>query len=134
MVDYEQKAPARSQERLIYRHGVHVIAVMMKRLRSRIGTAAVIDPAAIPALISQPLDQLRQQAFDLGQQRLVLEGPLAYFRNQGNVAAFLADLMEAHFALGADPAIAPLRNIQMQRTRIRAQRLIDYLSSRAPQL
>ena len=135
VVDYEQKAPARSQERLIYRHGVHVItAVMMKRLRSRIGTAAVIDPAAIPALISQPLDQLRQQAFDLGQQRLVLEGPLAYFRNQGNVAAFLADLMEAHFALGADPAIAPLRNIQNAADAYPRKRLIDYLSSRAPQL
>ncbi len=135
VVDYEQKAPARSQERLIYRHGVHVITtVMMKRLRSRIGTAAVIDPAAIPALISQPLDQLRQQAFDLGQQRLILQGPLAYFRNQGNVAAFLADLMETHFALGADPAIAPLRNIQNAAEAYPRKRLIDYLSSRAPQL
>lgn len=135
VVDYEQKAPARSQERLIYRHGVHVItAVMIKRLRSRIGTAAVIDPAAIPALISQPLDQLRQQAFDLGQQRLILEGPLAYFRNQGNVVNFLADLMEAHFALGADPAIAPLRNIQNAADAYPRKRLIDYLSSRAPQL
>lgn len=135
VVDYEQKAPARSQERLIYRHGVHVItAVMMKRLRSRIGTAAVIDPAAIPALISQPLDQLRQQAFDLGQQRLILEGPLAYFRNQGNVAAFLADLMETHFSLSADPAIAPLRNIQNAADEYPRKRLIDYLSSRAPQL
>lgn len=135
VVDYEQKAPARSQERLIYRHGVHVItAVIMKRLRSRIGAAAVIDQAATPALISQPLDQLRQQAFDLGQQRLILEGPLAYFRNQGNVAAFLVDLMEAHFALGADPAIAPLRNIQNAADAYPRKRLIDYLSSRAPQL
>ena len=135
VVDYEQKAPARSQERLIYRHGLHVItAVMVKRLRSRIGTAAVIDPTAIPALISQPLDQLRQQAFDLGQQRLILEGPLAYFRNQGNVVNFLADLMEAHFALGTDPAIAPLRNIQNAADAYPRKRLIDYLSSRAPQL
>lgn len=135
VVGYEQNAPARSQERLIYRHGIHVITtVMMKRLRNRIGAAAVIDPATIPALISQPLDQLRQQAFDLGQQRLILEGPLAYFRNQGNVAAFLADLMEAHFALGADPAIAPLRNIQSAADAYPRKRLIDYLSTRAPQL
>jgi hypothetical protein len=135
VVDYEQKAPARRQERLIYRHGVHVItAVMMKRLRSRIGTAAVIDPEAIPALISHPLDQLRQQAFDLGQQRLILEGPLAYFRNQGNVAAFLADLMETHFVLAGDPAIAPIRNIQNAADAYPRKRLIDYLSSRAPQL
>ena len=135
VVGYEQNAPARSQERLIYRHGVHVItAVMMKRLRNRIGAAAVIDPAATPALISQPLDQLRQQTFELGQQQLVLEGPLAYFRNQGNVVAFLADLMETHFALGADPAIAPLRNIQNAADAYPRKRLIDYLSSRAPQL
>ena len=135
VVDYEQNAPARSQERLIYRHGIHVITtVMMKRLRNRIRAASVIDPAAIPALISQPLDQLRQQTFDLGGQRLILEGPLAYFRNQGNVAAFLADLMEAHFALGADPALAPLRNIQNAADAYPRKRLIDYLSSRAPQL
>ena len=135
VVDYEQIAPARSQERLIYRHGVHVItAAMMKRLRNRIGAAAVIDPATIPGLISQPLDQLRQQAFDLGRQRLTFEGPLAYFRNQGNVAAFLADLMETYFVLTADPAIAPLRNIQNAADAYPRKRLLDYLSSRAPQL
>ena len=135
VVDYEQKAPARSQERLIYRHGVHVItAVMMKRLRNRIGAAAVIDPATIPALISHPLDQLRQQAFDLGRQRMLLEGPLAYFRNQGNVVALLADLMETHFVLAGDPAIAPLRNIQSVADAYPRRRLLDYLSIRAPQL
>ena len=57
-----------------------------------------------------------------------------YFRNQGNVAAFLADLMETHFALAADPAIAPLRNIQNAADAYPRKRLIDYLSSRAPQL
>jgi len=135
VVDYERNAPARSQERLIYRHGIHLITtVMMKRLRNRIRAAAVIDPATIPALISQPLDQLRQQTFDLGEQRLILEGPLAHFRNQGNVAAFLAELMEAHFALSADPALAPLRNIQNAADAYPRKRLIDYLSSRAPQL
>lgn len=135
VVGYEQNAAARSQERLIYRHGIHVItAVMMKRLRSRIGKAAVIDPATILALISQPLDQLRQQTFDLGQQRLLGGGPLAFFRNQGNVVAFLADLMETHFDLGADPAMAPLRTIQNVADTYPRQCLLDYLSSKAPQL
>lgn len=137
VVDYERRAPARSQERLIYRHGIHVItAVMMKRLRNRIGAAAVVDAAAINALLSQAdtLDQLRQHAFSLGQQRLTFEGPLAYFRNQSNVTAFLADLMETHFALTADPAIAPLRNIQTAADVYPRKRLLDYLSSRAPQL
>ncbi|WP_199153354.1 AIPR family protein [Chromobacterium sp. ASV23] len=137
VVDYELRAPARSQERLIYRHGIHVItAVMMKRLRNRIGAAAVVDVAVISALLSQAdtLDLLRQQAFSLGQQRLTFEGPLAYFRNQSNVTAFLADLMETHFALTADPAIAPLRNVQTAADVYPRKRLLDYLSSRAPQL
>ena len=137
VVDYEARARARSQERLLYRHGVHVLtAVMMKRLRNRIGAAAVVDTPAIAALLSQPdtLDLLRQQTFTVGQQRLTFEGPLAYFRNQSNVAAFLADLMETHFALAADPAIAPLRNIQTAADAYPRKRLLDYLSGRAPQL
>ncbi|MFN4342856.1 MAG: AIPR family protein [Azonexus sp.] len=135
VVGYEQSAAARSQERLIYRHAIHVItAVMMKRLRQRIHAATVIDPATLPALISQPLDELRQQTFDLGRQRLTLQGPLAYFRNQAHVVAFLADLMETHFGLAADPAIAPLRNIQNAADAYPRKRLLDYLSSKAPQL
>ncbi len=137
VVDYETRAPARSQERLIYRHGIHVVtAVMMKRLRYRIGAAAVVDTASIAVLLSQPdtLDQLRQQTFSLGQQRLTFEGPLAYFRNQSHVASFLADLMEIHFALAADPAVTPLRNIQTAADAYPRKRLLDYLSDRAPQL
>ena len=61
LVVSEQRGGAQP-EKLIYRHAIHVItAVMMKRLRQRIGAAAVIDAAAIPGLISQPLDELRQQ-------------------------------------------------------------------------
>lgn len=135
VVGYEQNAATRSQERLIYRHAIHVItAVMMKRLRQRIHATTVIDSGGLPALISQPLDQLRQQTFDLGQQRLLGEGPLAFFRSQGNVVAFMADLMETHFDLGADPAIAPLRNIQNVAETYPRQRLLDYMSSKAPQL
>jgi hypothetical protein len=135
VVGYERTATARSQEKLIYRHSVHVItAVMMKRLRQRIHVAMVVDPAALPALISQPLDQLRQQTFDLARQRLLSEGPLAYFRNQGNVASFIADLMETHFVLTADPTLSSLRNINTVAEAYPRQRLVDYLSSKAPQL
>ena len=135
VVGYEQTAAARSQEKLIYRHAIHVItAVMMKRLRQRIHAAAVIDPAVLPALISQPLDELRQQTFDLGRQRLTLQGPLAYFRNQSNLVTFLADLMETHFALATDPTVAHLRNVQNAAEVYPRKRLLDYLASRAPQL
>lgn len=105
MVDYEQKAPVRSQERLIYRHGTHAIAaVIMKRLRKRIGAASVIDPTTAPALISLPLDQLRQEAFDLAvdptTKRLKLtEGPLAHFRTMELAIPYLNELMKTHFGL-----------------------------------
>jgi len=137
VVDYEARAQARSQERLIYRHGIHVItAIMMKRLHKKISATAVVDLPIIAALLSRPdtLDQLRQQTFNLGQQRLVIEGPLAYFRSQTNVAAFLAELMEAHFGLAADPAIVPLRNINTAADAYPRKRMLDYLSNRAPQL
>lgn len=135
VVSYEQRAAARSQERLIYRHAIHVItAVMMKRLRQRIGAAAVIDAAAIPGLISQSLDELRQQTFDLKQQQLLSEGPLAYFRNQGSVVSFMADLMATHFGLAADPTLPTLRNINTAADAYPRKRLLDYLSGKAPQL
>ena len=135
VVSYEQRAAARSQEKLIYRHAIHVItAVMMKRLRQRIGAAAVIDAAAIPGLISQPLDELRQQTFDLKQQQVLGEGPLAYFRNQGSVVSFMADLMATHFGLTADPTLPTLRNINTAADAYPRKRLLDYLSGKAPQL
>jgi hypothetical protein len=135
VLDNEQKAKARSQERLVYRHGSQAItAAMMKRLRTKIGAAAALEAAAIAPLISQPLDQLRQDAFDLAVPRLAFEGPLAYFRNQGNVASFLVDLMEKHYGLTADPAVAPLRNVHSGADEYPRKRLIDYLASRAPQL
>lgn len=135
VLDNEQKAPAKGLERLVYRHGTHVItAAMMKRMRTRIGAAAAIDASTIPALVSLALDQLRQEAFDLAKDRLKFEGPLAYFRNQGNAASFLADLMEKHYTLAVDPAIAPLRNIHSATDAYPRKRLIDYLASRAPQL
>ena len=133
VVSYEQRAAARSQEKLIYRHAIHVItAVMMKRLRQRIGAAAVIDAAAIPGLISQPLDELRQQTFDLKQQQVLGEGPLAYFRNQGSVVSFMADLMATHFGLTADPTLPTLRNINTAADAYPRKRLLDYLSGKAP--
>lgn len=135
VVGYEQRAAARSQEKLIYRHAIHVItAVMMKRLRQRIGAAAVIDAAAIPGLISQSLDELRQQTFDLKQQQLLGDGPLAYFRNQGSVVSFMADLMATHFGLNADPTLPTLRNINTAADAYPRKRLLDYLSGKAPQL
>lgn len=135
IVGYENGAPSASREKMLYRHGNYVImAVMMKRLRNRIAAAQVIDPGEVAVLVSPSLDLLRQQAFDLGQLLLSGEGPLAFFRGQGNVVAFLTDLMEQHYGLVSDPAIAPLRNIQNAADAYPRKRLIDYMSIKAPQI
>lgn len=135
IVGYENGAPPASWEKMLYRHGNYTImAVMMKRLRNRIAAAQVIDPGEVAALVSPSLDLLRQQAFDLGQARLNGAGPLAFFRNQGNVVAFLVDLMEGHYRLTGDPAITPLRNIQNVADSYPRKRLIDYMLSKAPQI
>lgn len=105
VMSYEQGAPMRSQERLIYRHGIHVIsAAILKRLRNRIGSASIVDSTTIPALISQPLDQLRQNVLDLATDPAaglshVGEGPLAFFRKMERVIPFLTDLMKKNFGL-----------------------------------
>lgn len=133
VVGYHQRT--RGLEKLVYLHAAQIITtVMMKRLRNCIRTEHVIDATMLLTLISAPLDQLRQETFDLSQQQLADNGPMVYFRNQGNVVNFLADLMVTHFSLAADPAIANLRNIQSATETYPRQRLFDYLSNRAPQL
>lgn len=135
LLSSELRAPSRSLERLVYRHGVHAItAVLMKRLRTKIRAPLPMDPATLPALVSLPFDELRQQAYDTARGRLTGEGPLAYFRNQGNVVSFLAELMTTNFGLGPDPAIATLRNVAGPAEAYPRKRLFDYLSPRAPQL
>lgn len=135
LLSSELRAPSRSQERLVYRHGVHAItAVLIKRLRTKIRAPLPMDPATLPALVSQPFDELRQQAFDTARGRLIGEGPLAYFRNQGNVVSFLSEVMTTNFGLDADPAIATLRNVAGPAQAYPRKRLFDYLSPRAPQL
>ena len=133
ILENEQKASG--QERLIYRIGGHAIAaVMLKRLRSLIEGSAVLDAAAIKTLISLSLDQTRQEAFDLARQRLIFAGPLAFFRNQGNVISFVADLMEKSYDLTADPAVLALRSVTGPPSEYPRKRLMDYLASHAPQL
>lgn len=142
VVDYEQRAPARSEERLIYRHGINVItAVMMKRLRTRVGGTNIIDPSTIPSLISQPLDQLRQEVIDLAvdpaTKKLTLaEGPLAHFRNMERVIPFINDLMKKHFGLThfqTETNPARLNSLAAEKKEL-AHDLAERLAKAAPQL
>lgn len=135
LLSSELRAPSRSQERLVYRHGVHAItAVLMKRLRTKIRAPLPMDPATLPALVSQPFDELRQQAFDTARGRLIGEGPLAYFRNQSNVSSFMAELMATNYGRAADPELAAIRHVAGAAEAYPRKRLFDYLSPRAPQL
>ena len=137
VLEYEQNAAARSLERLVYRHASYVVAaVMMRRLRQRIGSVAVVDPASIPPLISLPLDQLRQNTFDLSRQRVEGEGPLAYFRNMQRTIPFLIDLMKINFNLGHfQVETNPERMHRLAAENIDlADDLAERLSKAAPQL
>jgi len=128
---------ARSQERLIYRHGSQVIAAaMMKCLRNRIGGAVAMEAAAIALLISQPLDQLRQDAFDLAQQHLTFEGPLAYFRKLERTVPFLIDLMKKNYGLAhfrTETNLERLMELADEKKSL-VQDLAERLARTAPQL
>lgn len=131
----ENEQKVMGQERLIYRNGGNVIAsIMLKMLRSQIRSATLLQYSALKVLISQPLDQLRQDAYEMTRQRLFGAGSLAFFRNVGNVVSILADLMEKSFGLSADPAVPPLRNVVSPVEEYPRKRLLDYLASKAPQL
>lgn len=135
LLSSELRAPSRSQERLVYRHGVHAItAVLMKRLRTKIRAPVPMDPATLPALVSLPFDELRQQAFETARGRLIGEGPLAYFRNQSNVSTFMAELMATNYGRAADPELAAIRHVAGTAEAYPRKRLFDYLSPRAPQI
>jgi len=135
VTDYEQRAPARSQERLVYRHGGNVIAyVMLKRLRKNIEGPELLNSADLPQLISAELDQLRETSAQLFS-RHAPSGPLSFFKSQTDVIPYTAEVMEAHFNLSAESAVQELRaRYREDRDGYPRKRLIDYLASRAPQL
>lgn len=135
IIEYEQRAPMRSQERLVYRHGGNVISsVMLKRLRKRINSTNVIEPDGLSQLISAQLDELRETCAELFS-RHATNGPLSFFRNQTDVIPYMAEVMEIHFNLSADPAVQELRaRYREDKDGYPRKRLIDYLVSRAPQL
>jgi hypothetical protein len=108
--------------------------VMMKRLRQRISAALIIDETVLPQLLSQPLDELRQISFELFD-RHSSEGPLSFFRNQTNVIPYIAEVMEKSFYLSKDVTVKELRSKYTENAvEYPRKRMLDYLSSKAPQL
>lgn len=133
----EQHAPAGSQERLIYRHGINVImAVMLKQLSTHIEGGAVLDVAKVSVLVSRPLDELRQRAVDLWQQQHQNEGPLAFFKAMDRTTPFLIALMKKQYELeGFQEERNPERLGRLAQEGISlTQDLVERLSKAAPQL
>jgi hypothetical protein len=135
VIDYEQRASARSQERLVYRHGLNVIAaVMLKRLKKYIDSPQLINSVDLPQRISADLDQLRETSAQCFT-RHAPSGPLSFFKSQTDVIPYIAEVMETHYNLSADPAVQELRaRYREDKDGYPRKRLIDYLVSRAPQL
>lgn len=135
VIDYEQRASARSQERLVYRHGLNVIAaVMLKRLKKYIDSPQLINSVDLPQRISTDLDQLRETSAQCFT-RHAPSGPLSFFKSLTDVIPYIAEVMETHFNLAADPTVLELRRrYREDKDGYPRKRLIDYLASRAPQL
>jgi len=121
-------------ERLVYRHGIHAIcAVLLKRLRSKIDVAQPINPAQIGQLLSQPFDELRQQAADLFVATVRDRGPLAHFKSQERTVPFLRDLIIQNYGLASDLAIQSLSAPRHDDV-FPLAKLFNYLSQKAPQI
>lgn len=133
---YEKSAEHNhNQDKLIYRHSLYAMtSVMMKRLRQRINGKDVVDSSCIRSIISYQLDLLRQQTVNLVYDTLRGKGPLAYFRNQSEVANFVARLMEINYGLEDEEELKGLRNFSDSSEAYPKERLISYLSGKAPQL
>jgi hypothetical protein len=141
-VSYEQSATSGSQEKLVYRHAIHVIiAIMMKRLRNRVNSVEVMDKVSLGGLISSPLDQLRQELIDFAidptTKRLMLAlGPLAFFRKMETLTPFLISLMKKHFKLDNFKTTTnpeALSRLAAEKKSLE-QDLADRLAKSAPQL
>jgi hypothetical protein len=94
----------------------------------------LINSVDLPQRISTDLDQLRETSAQCFT-RHAPSGPLSFFKSQTDVIPYIAEVMETHFNLAADPTVLELRRrYREDKDGYPRKRLIDYLASRAPQL
>lgn len=124
------------RKKLTYRHGVFCIAgILLKRLNGRINSSDVLNENQIKALISQPLDELRQQTLEISNTfNLFRIGPLALFRNQSYAVPIINELMIVNFGHAENQTVTNLRNISKGTDKYPMQKLVDYLINQAPQI
>jgi hypothetical protein len=119
-------------ERMVYRHGLNAIGwSYMKRLRSRFMAAAPMNPAQIPALISQSFDEHRQIAVD--SFTALFTRPLEFFKSQTDTTPYLLTVMESAFGLAGHAALPALKQPQVNEV-FNQERLFRFLSQQAPQI
>lgn len=123
-----------SPERLIYRHGVYVIAsILMKRLKTKIGGATILDADAIKREISAPLDELRQQCFEQYQLHLAGWAPHASFKRIGDTSRLIKSVMIIHQQMAEDLAVQKLQGV-LNKDDPYNQKLTDYLVDKTIQI
>ncbi|HEY7088680.1 MAG TPA: hypothetical protein VH518_11365 [Tepidisphaeraceae bacterium] len=126
---------ANGLERLTYKHGGYALGfILVKRIRTAISGAALIDETKLKAELGAPFDIARQTLWGAVQPRTVQKGPLAIFRNQTDVVPLLRDTMITYYGLGTDPALAPLQAKVTVGESYPQKALFDFLSAKAPQI
>ena len=127
-----ESGQASKQDKLIYRHGNYAVAwILAKRVSSAIGGAALIDEKKLTTELSSPFDELRQ--IHLEKTKLVNRGPLALFRNQGDVIPLVQGIAIEHYNLKDDEVIG--HKIKQQKSgQPYPEDLFAYLVSKAPQI
>jgi hypothetical protein len=127
-----EAAQANKQDRLIYRHGNHSVAwVLAKRLASAISGPSLIEEKKLATEMGGPFDKLRQ--VHLEKTKALNRGPLALFRNQGDLIPLVQSIAIEHYDLGTDPVID--HKIKQQKAgQPYPEELFGYLASKAPQI
>lgn len=125
---------ARGQERLTYKHGNHAIGwVLAKRIKDERQSARLLDEVKIRTGLGPAFDQLRQTVWTETEKRLIIKGPLAFFKNQTDVLPLMETVMIQFYSLSADPVVEHKRR-QQQAGESYPKGLFDYMISRAPQI
>jgi hypothetical protein len=122
-------------EKLTYKHGGFVVGfVLAKRIERVLRGVSIIDPTKLDAQFSGPFDEARQCLWNEVSTRTIHKGPLALLRTLEDAIPILRDAMIAHYGLGADPAITPLRAKVLPSDPYPQKALFDFLSANAPQI
>jgi hypothetical protein len=125
-------AQANKQDRLIYRHGNYAVAwILAKRVASAVRSASLIDEQKLATELSVPFDKLRE--VQLERTKALNRGPLALFRNQGDLIPLVQNIAIEHYGLQNDPVID--HKIKQQKSgQPYPEDLFAYLVSKAPQI